>query len=64
MTTGIIQRRIRYSGMLVFAGLLIQAFTLFWTHPLAFVCFLMVGCPITGAGILLFLYSLVSHETA
>jgi hypothetical protein len=64
MTTGLIHRRIRYSGMLIVAGLLIQALTLLWTHPLAFVCFLMVGCPITGAGILLFLYSLVSHETA
>ena len=64
MTTGRIHRRIRYSGMLIVVGLLIQAFTLLWTHPLAFVCFLMVGCPLTGAGILLFLYSLVSHETA
>jgi fatty-acid desaturase len=64
MTTGLIHRRIRYSGMLIVTGLLIQAFTLLWTHPLAFVCFLMVGCPLTGAGILLFLHSLVSHETA
>jgi hypothetical protein len=64
MTTVIIHRPIRYSGMLIVAGLLIQALTLLWTRPVAFVCFLMVGCPLTGAGILLFPYSLVSHETA
>jgi hypothetical protein len=64
MTTTPIERRIRWSGLLVVAGLLLQMLTLPWTHPLAFLCFLLVGCPLVGAGILLFLYSLVSHDTA
>jgi uncharacterized membrane protein len=59
-----IERRIRWSGILIVAGLIIQLLTLFWTHPLAFVCFLLVGCPLVGAGIVLYLYSLVAHEGA
>jgi hypothetical protein len=58
-----IERRIRWSGMLVVTGLLLQMLTLLWTHPLAFMCFLMIGCPLVAAGMLLFLYSLVFHQT-
>jgi hypothetical protein len=64
MTANSIERRIRWSGMLIVAGLIVQMLTLLWTHPLAFVCFLLAGCPMVGAGILLFLYSLVSHKSA
>jgi hypothetical protein len=63
MTSSSIELRIRWSGMLIVLGLFIQILTLLWTHPLAFVAFLLVGCPLVGAGILLFLYSLVSHQT-
>jgi hypothetical protein len=63
MTSSSIELRIRWSGMLIVLGLFIQMLTLLWTHPLAFVAFLLVGCPLVGAGILLFLYSLVSHQT-
>jgi hypothetical protein len=59
-----IERRIRWSGMLIVVGLVLQMLTLPWTHPLAFVCFLLVGCPLVAAGMLLFLYSIVSHDTA
>jgi hypothetical protein len=62
MMTTSIERRVRWSGILVVAGLTVQMLTLLWTHPLAFVCFLLVGCPLVGAGILLYLYSLVSHD--
>ena len=63
MTSSSIELRIRWSGMLIVLGLFIQILTLLWTHPLAFVAFLLVGCPLVGAGILFFLYSLVSHLT-
>jgi len=59
-----IERRIRWSGILIVAGLIVQMVTLLWTHPLAFVCFILVGCPLVGAGILLYLYSLLSHHAA
>jgi len=63
MSTVTIERRIRWSGMLIVLGLLLQMLTLLWTDPLAFMCFLMIGCPLVVAGMLLFLYSLVSHQT-
>ncbi|MBZ5662674.1 MAG: hypothetical protein LAO08_19910 [Acidobacteriia bacterium] len=64
MTPVVIQRNIRWSGRLIVIGLVVQMLSLLWTHPLAFVCFLLIGCPLVGAGILFFLYSLVSHEHA
>jgi hypothetical protein len=55
-----VERRIRWAGVLVALGLLIQLATLAWTHPLSFIAFLTVGCPLEGAGVLYFLYTLVS----
>ncbi len=60
MPSPIIESRIRLAGVLVGVGLVIQMLTLLWTQPLAFVAFLVLGCPILAAGVLLFLYSLVS----
>jgi hypothetical protein len=62
MTHTSIEFRIRWSGALIVLGLAVQMLTLFWTHPLAFVCFLLIGCPLVAAGIIAFLYSLVSHD--
>ena len=59
-----IEKKIRWSGLLIVLGLLVQAVTLLFLHPLAFVGFLLVACPLVGAGILLFLYSLVSAPAA
>jgi F0F1-type ATP synthase assembly protein I len=64
MPGNFIERRIRWSGILVGVGLIIQMLTLLWTHPLAFVAFLLIGCPLVAAGILLYLYSLVAHSQA
>ena len=61
-TTPIIESRIRWAGMLVVVGLVVQMFTLLWTHPLAFMAFILIGCPLVGAGILLYLYSLASNS--
>ena len=62
MTSTPMERRIRWSGLLIFVGLVFQMFTLPWTHPLGFIGFILIGCPLVGAGMLLFLYSLVSHD--
>jgi hypothetical protein len=40
-------------------GLLVQLASLLIVHPLAFVAFLMIGCPLMAAGIVLYLFSLV-----
>jgi len=63
MSSDRIEKRIRWSGLLVVAGLVIQIFTMFWTHPLAFMCFILVGCPLVAAGMVLYLFSLVTHHS-
>jgi hypothetical protein len=47
--------------VLVCLGLLIQLLTLIRVHPLAFVAFILIGCPLVAAGLLLYLYSVVSY---
>jgi hypothetical protein len=55
----VIERRIRWASFLIGAGLLVQLGSLLVVHPLAFVAFLMLGCPLIAAGIVLYLLSLV-----
>jgi|HubBroStandDraft_1064217.scaffolds.fasta_scaffold281236_1 hypothetical protein len=61
MTAPRIERRIRWSGVLIGLGLTIQMLMLLWIHPLSFMIFLLLGCPMVGIGMLVYLYSLVSH---
>jgi hypothetical protein len=56
------ERRIRVASALVCLGLLVLLLTFVRIHPLAFVAFTVIGCPLLVAGILLFLYSVVSHS--
>lgn len=58
-----IEKRIRLSGILLIAGLLVELATLNWSHPTAFLFFLMLGGTLMAAGILLFLLSLVTAES-
>jgi hypothetical protein len=57
--TSVIERRIKWASWLIGAGLLVQLASLLLVHPLAFVGFLMVGCPLVLAGIVLYLLSLI-----
>jgi hypothetical protein len=62
LRAGAIERRIRMAALLVCLGLLVLLLTLVRIHPLAFVAFTVIGCPLVLAGIVLFLYSVVSHS--
>jgi hypothetical protein len=57
--TSATERKIRWASLLVSAGLLVQLASQLIVHPLAFVAFLMIGCPLLAAGIVLYLFSLV-----
>ena len=46
------------------AGLLVQLGSLLVVHPLAFVAFLMIGCPLMVAGIVLYLVSLLTKTAS
>jgi len=58
------QRRVRVSGLLVVLGLVIELVSLLWSHPTAFVLFLVPGALLMALGILLYLFSLVSVSSA
>ena len=62
MERPLIESRIKWASLLIGTGLLIQLGTLFRVHPLSFVAFVVVGCPLIGAGILVYLWSLVSAK--
>lgn len=57
-----IEKRIRLSGLLLIAGLLVELVTLHWSHPTSFLFFLLLGGLLMATGILMFLLSLVSAE--
>jgi hypothetical protein len=58
--TTTLERRLQLSAALVMAGLTIEAVSLGWRHPTAFLLFAIVGGAAMSAGILLFLFSIVS----
>lgn len=56
-------RILRVSSALVILGLAVEIASLLWFHPLSFVMFAFVGAVLVGAGILVFLASLVFAVT-
>jgi len=54
-----IQRWLQVSSGLVLAGLLVEAVSIAWSHPLSFVLFVFVGTLLLGLGIVIYLASLV-----
>lgn len=55
-----INARLRLAGGLIALGLLVQALSLLWNHPLSFVAFVSVGGLLVAGGIVLYLFVLVS----
>lgn len=59
----VLARRFKIAALLVSLGLTIEALTLFWAHPTAFLAFLLIGGTLVAAGVLLYLYSIISYTT-
>jgi len=55
------EKQIRVAGILLVAGLLVELVTLKWSHPTSFLFFLLLGGTLMAAGILIYLFSVVSH---
>lgn len=53
-------KRLKWAGGLLILGLLVEVATLYLGHPLAFVAYLVIGASLVAAGILLYLWSIVS----
>lgn len=56
-----IERSIRWASILTGAGLLVQLGSFLVVHPLAFMAFLLVGCPLVAIGILVYLIGLLKN---
>jgi hypothetical protein len=61
MNTGELRlyRRLRISGGLIVAGLLVELLSFLRIHPLAFLSFMFIGGGFLIAGIMLYLFSIV-----
>ena len=49
------------SGTLVAAGLLVEALSLFWNHPTAFLLFVFVGAGLVVVGIALYFWTIIAR---
>ena len=66
MTAAIVglEKKLRLAGRLLTVGLLVEAVCLLWARPLAFIVLVAVGGFLCAAGIVVYLYSLVSASDA
>lgn len=55
-------RRLRLAGGLIIGGLVVQAASLFWNHPLSFIVFVSVGTLLLAAGIVIYLLTIVGFS--
>ncbi len=55
-----LNRRLRLSGSLIGAGLAVEALTMAWSHPTAFLAFLFVGGTLVALGSLIYLLTIAS----
>ena len=58
----LVERKLRFSGLLVLLGILVEGVALRWSHPMAFLMLAFIGIPLVMVGVLLFLWSLVSES--
>ena len=54
------EKKLAWAGRLIAGGLVVQIATTVFVHPLAFVAFLLIACPLVVSGILLFLWAVAS----
>ncbi len=64
MAALLIESRIRWAGILIAAGLVIQLITFIWFGPLPFMAFILMSCPLVAIGILIYLYSLLATQSS
>ena len=59
----IVQKRIRIAGILMIVGLFVELVTLRWSHPTAFLFFLIIDGTLMAVGTCIYLFSLVAKDT-
>ena len=56
---GMVSKKLRTAGIFIILSLLVQAFSLVWNHPLAFVAFLFLGGLLLLIGLGMYVWSLL-----
>lgn len=59
-----LDRALGQAAILVVAGLLVQAVTLFWNHPLSFLSFALVGGTAIVLGVARYLFAVMTYSEA
>jgi predicted membrane channel-forming protein YqfA (hemolysin III family) len=59
-----IHSKLRLSGAFIILGLIVQALSLLWNHPLSFIAFVTIGGLLLVVGIVLYLLTLVNMQPA
>lgn len=54
-----VERRLRPAGTLIVLGLMVELVSLRWSHPTAFLLFILLGASLMGVGILIYLLTLL-----
>lgn len=55
-----LENRLRLASVLIALGLIVELITLHWSHPTAFMLFLLAGATLIGLGIILYLLILLA----
>ncbi len=58
------EKRLRFAGICLAIGLLIEALCLLWATPIAFIVFVAIGGLLILIGLVVYLYSQVSNAVA
>jgi len=64
MSTGPTEKRMRFAGVCLAIGLLIEAFCLLLATPIAFIVFVAMGGLLMLIGLVVYLYATVSAPVA
>jgi hypothetical protein len=59
-----LSRRLKLSGGLIGSGLAVEALTMAWSHPTAFLAFVFVGGALVALGVLVYLLTIASAGAA
>lgn len=61
LSTSQSEKRMRFAGICLATGLLIEALCLLWATPIAFIVFVAIGGLLILIGLVVYLYSQVSN---
>jgi len=64
MSTSRTEKRIRFAGICLAIGLVIEALCLLWATPIAFIVFVAMGGLLMLIGLVVYLYATVSDPVA